>query len=320
MQRFGFSSRDLPGRDAIEATRATYAALAHLELEPLDGAFVAEVSTLVLPDLAIAEVSCSPVMVRRTPALAADGNDDLNLHVCVDGGGLAIRQRGVEDMHMGVGDVWLAPNDCAQHADHNHTSRGLSITIPRAVLKPRLAGAELGRIRKLAPTPEVRLFASYAANLIRLPDMLAPASSRLAATHVHDMAALVLGAAHDDAHRAKRRGLSAARRQAVCADILENLGKPELSLDWVAARHGISPRYLRGLFYDQQTSFSDFVRAARLDKARDLLADPRLAHMTITAIVHEAGLGDLSGFNRMFRRRFAMAPSDLRAMALGEDR
>jgi hypothetical protein len=94
MQRFGFSSRDLPEREAIEATRATYASLARLELEPLDRRFVADVSTLMLPDLVIAKVTTSPVSVRRTSALLADGNDDLNLHICTGGKRLTIHQRG----------------------------------------------------------------------------------------------------------------------------------------------------------------------------------------------------------------------------------
>jgi AraC-like DNA-binding protein len=232
---------------------------------------------------------------------------------------LTIHQRGRDEMHLRAGDVWFAPNDCPQQAVHSNSSRGLSITIPRASLKSRLVKVDLGRIKKLLPTAELHLFAHYAAALIRMPDTVTPATARLAATHLHDVVALVLGASGDAAHLAKRRGLSAARYQAVCADILANLAKPELSLDWIAARHAISPRYLRGLFYDQQTSFSDFTRNARLDKARDLLTDPRFAHHTITAIVHETGLGDLSGFNRMFRRRFGVTPSELRAIAQSDN-
>lgn len=318
MQRFTFSSHDLPRRDAVEATRATYASLARLELEPLNNQFAADVSTFILPNLAIAEVATSPVTVRRTSALMSDGNDDLNLHICVGGEGLTIKQPTRDSMELKVGDVWLAPNNCTQEGVHRAPSRGLSITIPRASLKGRLVNNDLGRIEKLSPTSELHLFFHYAAALIRVPDTPTPAAAHLASTHLHDILALALGATRDEAHIAKRRGLSVARYQAVCADILTNLAEPELSLEWVAARHAISPRYLRGLFYDQQTNFSEFTRNARLDKTRDMLADPRFAHRTITAIVHEAGLGDLSGFNRMFRRRFGVTPSDLRAIARGD--
>jgi len=43
-----------------------------------------------------------------------------------------------------------------------------------------------------------------------------------------------------------------------------------------------------------------------------VLADPRYADRTICDIALAAGFGDLSTFNREFRRRFGMTPSDVR--------
>jgi len=45
------------------------------------------------------------------------------------------------------------------------------------------------------------------------------------------------------------------------------------------------------------------------------LADRRHADRTIGAIAFAAGLGDLSYFNRAFRRRYGTTPSDARAAA-----
>jgi len=42
------------------------------------------------------------------------------------------------------------------------------------------------------------------------------------------------------------------------------------------------------------------------------LSDPRLAEQTISTIAYEAGFGDLSHFNRAFRRRYGETPSDVR--------
>ena len=46
-----------------------------------------------------------------------------------------------------------------------------------------------------------------------------------------------------------------------------------------------------------------------------MLGDPRYADLTIGAIAFEAGFGDLSTFNRNFRRHFGVTPSDVRAAA-----
>lgn len=45
---------------------------------------------------------------------------------------------------------------------------------------------------------------------------------------------------------------------------------------------------------------------------RGMLLSPRYASWSITAIALEAGFGDLSHFNRRFRRRYLMTPTDLR--------
>ena len=43
------------------------------------------------------------------------------------------------------------------------------------------------------------------------------------------------------------------------------------------------------------------------------VTNARFAHMRIADIAYEAGFNDLSYFNRMFRRRFALAPGEVRA-------
>jgi AraC-like DNA-binding protein len=44
-----------------------------------------------------------------------------------------------------------------------------------------------------------------------------------------------------------------------------------------------------------------------------MLVDSRMADRSISAIAFDAGFGDLSCFNREFRRRFGQTPSDVRA-------
>jgi AraC-like DNA-binding protein len=44
-----------------------------------------------------------------------------------------------------------------------------------------------------------------------------------------------------------------------------------------------------------------------------MLSNPLLAERTISTIAYETGFGDLSHFNRAFRRRYGETPSDVRA-------
>ena len=80
----------------------------------------------------------------------------------------------------------------------------------------------------------------------------------------------------------------------------------------VATRHGISVRYVHKLFEDDGRTYSQVVLGARLDHALRQLRDPCCALRTVSAIAGAAGFGDLSYFNRTFRRRYGMTPSEAR--------
>jgi AraC-like DNA-binding protein len=117
-------------------------------------------------------------------------------------------------------------------------------------------------------------------------------------------------------HAAEGRRMRAARLGAIKADIGEHLACRELTAGAVAGRHGITPRYVQRLFGQEGTTFSEFVLAQRLTQARRMLSDGLYAGWSITAIAFEAGFGDLSYFDRSFRRRYAASPSDVRKAAL----
>ena len=74
-------------------------------------------------------------------------------------------------------------------------------------------------------------------------------------------------------------------------------------------------QYVRSLFYQEGTSFSDFVREQRLARAHERLTDRRCAHHTISRIAFDAGFQDLSWFNQAFRRRYGATPSEVRRTA-----
>jgi AraC-like DNA-binding protein len=109
--------------------------------------------------------------------------------------------------------------------------------------------------------------------------------------------------------------LRAARLGAIKSDILDNLRQHALSIHGTASRRGISARYITQLFSADGTSFADFVLQQRLIAAHLMLSDTRFADRTISAIAFEVGFGDVSYFNRAFRRRYGMKPSEVREAA-----
>jgi AraC-like DNA-binding protein len=166
---------------------------------------------------------------------------------------------------------------------------------------------------KLRQSPALDLLLNYV-NVLKDSDALAtPELRRSIVAHMHDLAALAIGATRDGKEIAQGRGLRAARLHAIKAYILENLGTPNLTLGNVALHSGISPRYVNLLFESEGMTFSEFVIGQRLEWANRILTNPRQTERTIISIAFEAGFSDLSYFNRTFRRRFGKTPSDRRA-------
>jgi AraC-like DNA-binding protein len=119
--------------------------------------------------------------------------------------------------------------------------------------------------------------------------------------------------------RRRRVRQRSAGFDAIKADAAANIGRRELSAAWIAARHGVSPSHVRRLFADEKVTFSAFVLDYRLARAHAILSDPGTVERTISSIAFALGFGDLSYFNRTFRRQFGARPSDVRAVALGDE-
>lgn len=80
----------------------------------------------------------------------------------------------------------------------------------------------------------------------------------------------------------------------------------------VAQDLGISVRYLHYLFAKRQTTFGRELVRVRLERARDLLSDPRCADTPIGDVASRCGFAEASHFARCFRGIFGIAPSDFR--------
>jgi AraC-like DNA-binding protein len=192
-------------------------------------------------------------------------------------------------------------------------SRFITFRVPRkpiAALLPNLDAALARRIP--ADNAALKLLVRYMDNARDTQALITPELRQLAVTHVYDLLALALGATRDAAEIARSRGVRAARLRAAKAFIGRHSGRAELSVRSVATYLGITPRYVHMLFATDGSSFTRFMIEQRLDRAYQMLVDPRITERTISMIAFAAGFSDLSHFNRTFRRRFGRTPSDAR--------
>lgn len=127
-----------------------------------------------------------------------------------------------------------------------------------------------------------------------------------------DLMALVLDAGRDGVGNARARGLRAARQQLIARAIRAGHGDPGFSIEMLASQVGLSPRYVQDLLHDMGTSFTKRVLERRLQEARTMLMSARCADRRVIDIALASGFGAVSYFNRAFRRRFGMSPSEMR--------
>jgi len=196
----------------------------------------------------------------------------------------------------------------------------INVRAPRGAMSPLVDGLDAAYRQPIpANTPALRLLTRYISVLDEAEAFDTPDLRRQTVAHVHDLMALAIGATRDAAEIARSRGVRAARLRAIKQDIATGIGRPDLSVAAIAARHRIKPRWVQRLFESEGTTFTDYVLGQRLLRAHRLLTDPRCAGQKISAIAFDVGFGDLSYFNRAFRRRYGVAPSELRTAARRDD-
>lgn len=305
------STDAFPERDRVAMFCEGFARqVLRLEVEPqAEALFHAKMSICRLPGLLYVSQKFSPVAINRTKELVQDGDDrfvmffaDSPIHVRHAGHDCELNPgSAVAKLHAVPGGVTLSAG-----------GEFASLIVPAAALSMfREKEDSLGRPLS-THLPALHLLRSYLEGLGRVTLAGAPDTERLAATHVYDLVALVLGATREAKEIAKGRGVAAAHLQLIKRYVAENLGKA-LPLGSVAARHRITPRYVQKLFEREGVSFTEFVRDQRLESAHRKMASPRFAHMNIAEIAYAAGFNDLSHFNRSFRARYGATPSDVRS-------
>jgi AraC-like DNA-binding protein len=270
-----------------------------------------------LPDLTVVDLVSSPVRLRRDRRLLAGGDDRVTLSLALSGGG-RIAHVGRE-LARTAGSAFLCSHADGSETVIPETSRGINISVPRKVLNEKVPQLTNHFMRPIAPESEaLRLLVDYLALLKRDRELTNVSLRRLTAAHVHDLVALALGASRDATEIARKRGLRAARLRAIKADIMDSLATPSLSLAQIASRQHVTPRYVQALFEDEGRTFSTYLLDQRLEQVHQMLRDPSRSSSPISSIALDAGFGDISHFNRAFRRRYGMTPRDVRAAAIGE--
>jgi AraC-like DNA-binding protein len=107
-------------------------------------------------------------------------------------------------------------------------------------------------------------------------------------------------------------------RTRIKAFVQEHLRDPDLDVDMVAARLGLSPRHIHRLFKDEPQHLMHWVWSERLRHCYADLCRESQRNKTVAQIAYTWGFNDSAHFSRAFRQRYGDSPSDVRERALAK--
>ena len=314
---FRFSTAGLPEPARAKAVSELHerAALPG-SIEPLaplpDCPVRVDIAKQALPGLGVLIGRACGIRQVARPRAAAPGNED-DLLVALNLCGRSIVQQGDEELTLGHGDAMLATRGQTGFSIiRPTTTRFLGLRVPRDAVTPltgRFGDAPIQVVR--GGTAVLTLLSAYA-RAISGASLQSLELRRLAVAHIHDLIAAIVVYASGRRPIPDRRAIAAARLRAVMADIAAHLGDSDLSVAAVAQRQRVTTRYVHKLFERDGLVFSQFVLGQRLMRAHRMLTNPRWAQRSISSLAFEAGFGDLSYFNRAFRRHYDATPSQVR--------
>lgn len=283
-----------------------------VDSEPSAGAEIAcKIEITQLGSLALAKAGGKSGKFLRTRDLLSDSRDDFILFAATVGDVLVVRERGAFELQQS--QMWLSDltveGAVAFHDDHQFAT----IRIPRRELLAICPDAESRVAQPLAANPGIRdVIARYFALTADSATSLDPIGQQMTARHMVDLVALLLRTGRDETQLATQRGYSEARLRLVQAEVLDRLHDSNLTVASIANSVGLSPKQVQRLFERSGVTFTEFVLEQRLLSARRLLSAPAGRHGKIGTVAYNVGFGDLSYFNRSFRARFGVTPSEWR--------
>jgi AraC-like DNA-binding protein len=264
-----------------------------------------------LPDLGVLSGTGQGVRHVHARRDSGDGDDDFSFHINLSGLSLVAGRRG--ETALRDGDAMLLSYSVSRTISRPGLVDHRVIRLPRSVLGPLVRSIDDAVLCRIpSGTGMLSLLRSYVDVVFDDPALAVPEMRQLIVAQLCDLVAVTLGATRDAAAVAEGRGIRAARLRAIKSDIDAHLTAGDLAPSAVAKRQQISESYIRKLFESEGTSFSKFVLGRRLDRARRMLTDPRWTERGIASIAFHAGFGDLSYFNRAFKRRYGTTPSEVR--------
>lgn len=255
-------------------------------------------------------------VIRGAPEIRKTPLEYYFINMQVKGDVLA-KQRGREVL-IRPNEFYIVDSTEPYDLDYRSDLEIYSFRVPKRLFDPLLKDASrLTATRVSRETPLGLLAVDFLQSVLKQSHAIPGAAHQSIANMIVELVALSLGGSGEVMEVA----VGAARcafLNSIQKHVEENVQDPELSVETVCRKFGISPRYLHRLFESTDTTFGELVRNRRLERCASELS--RAPRRPISTIALSCGFNDISYFNRSFRRRFDVSPSEYQRSRTKEHR
>ncbi len=299
-----------------EAERLDYwrevicAVYVELDVEAVSGdTFRGDIDLTGWGDTKISHVaSCGQIVTRPADTTRADCLVSLQLS-----GTCRVSQFGRTAV-LAPGDFALYDTTAPYELAFDDPFDQIVVQFPRSSLMDRNVHVESAVARRCSGTAGIGAVASsFVRSLASHHDEIADDQRQLLGDQAVDVTATALASAIGTLPA--DTSVDRFNRQRVLTFVDRHLDDPDLTVGWVAAALGVSPRTLQKLFAEDASPLSARIREARMARAERALRDPARRHHTITRIAFELGYRSPEQFTRAFRAVRGLTPREYRATA-----
>ncbi|MFP8777783.1 helix-turn-helix domain-containing protein [Hydrogenophaga sp. RWCD_12] len=266
--------------------------------------FDGELTHLPLTQLAVNRVRASTQDVYRTPAAIARSRSQPFYLITQTEHAWHVKQGG-HTLHLRPGDAVLVDAVQPYELHFPHSVGCLSVQMPRAWVGQWLQTVDTAAAR-VAHREQGwgAMLSALCLQLGRQPEL----ALQMAPDWLESQFGTLLTAALEPVSPDRQPRPLQALHQKAQQSMLERLDQPGWRAADLAAELGVSLRTLHRAFTDAGETVAGRWRQLRMERARSLLSQPRLAGLAMSDIGLRCGYTDASHFARDFQRAFGQTP------------
>lgn len=286
-----------------------------IELPESDRQFLARLETISFAEGSVGRARMNPVTAYRTAVNLADSEADCVYGNFVLSGELEIEQRGrVQTARQGDLVLYDSSELTVLKERHDVQYEDVPLRILKSAFKTIDNPSDYFSNVLLPQSALMRPLATCLSHIGN--NMLALSKEEIAGLFEASIALLPVAVANLTADEKAKSALPNANYllREILDYVRHHISDMQLSPQTVAASFNVSVRYVHKLFATNGTTFNAYVTSRRLDHIRTDLLSPTCYKQPISSLAYRWGFNDLSTFNRIFKSRFGVTPSQFRQM------